>query len=45
MLILYDLTPENIYESYAETLCWYREMLSDDGEEPQDDAGAGAREA
>ncbi|MDR1246057.1 MAG: HDOD domain-containing protein [Clostridiales Family XIII bacterium] len=32
LLILYDLTPEDIYETYVETLCWYRDMLSDDEE-------------
>jgi EAL and modified HD-GYP domain-containing signal transduction protein len=30
MLILYDLTAETVYDSYAETLCWYRDMLSDE---------------
>jgi EAL and modified HD-GYP domain-containing signal transduction protein len=40
ILIIYDLTPETIYETYAETLCWYRDMLADDSEEtPDADSG------
>jgi EAL and modified HD-GYP domain-containing signal transduction protein len=30
LLILHDLTTESIYETYVETLCWYRDMLSED---------------
>jgi EAL and modified HD-GYP domain-containing signal transduction protein len=36
MLILHDLTPEIIYNAYVETLCWYRDMLSDDVRESED---------
>ncbi|MDR1573384.1 MAG: HDOD domain-containing protein [Clostridiales Family XIII bacterium] len=35
MLILRDLTAEAVYDTYVETLCWYRDMLSED---PDDDA-------
>jgi EAL and modified HD-GYP domain-containing signal transduction protein len=42
LLILYDLTPEVIYSAYVETLCWYRDMLTDDvtGENEEDEATA-----
>jgi EAL and modified HD-GYP domain-containing signal transduction protein len=39
ILILYDLTTETIYETYVETLCWYRDLLSEDEEEEDEDAG------
>ena len=35
MLILHDLTPEKIYDAYVETLCWYRDMLSEDAGESE----------
>ncbi|MDR0425286.1 MAG: HDOD domain-containing protein [Clostridiales Family XIII bacterium] len=28
MLILYDLSTEDIYSAYVEALCWYRDMVS-----------------
>jgi EAL and modified HD-GYP domain-containing signal transduction protein len=33
MLILHDLTTETIYDAYVETLCWYRDMLSDESDD------------
>jgi EAL and modified HD-GYP domain-containing signal transduction protein len=45
ILILHDLTTETIYETYVETLCWYRDLLSDDEEgEDAGDADAGPAE-
>jgi EAL and modified HD-GYP domain-containing signal transduction protein len=32
MLIIHDLIPETICDIYTETLCWYRDMFSDDAE-------------
>jgi EAL and modified HD-GYP domain-containing signal transduction protein len=32
LLIIHDLTPEMICDIYTETLCWYRDMFSDDAE-------------
>jgi len=29
MLIVYDLSLEDIYQSYIDALCWYRDLLSD----------------
>jgi EAL and modified HD-GYP domain-containing signal transduction protein len=37
LLIIHDLTTETIYETYVETLCWYRDLLSDDIEESRDE--------
>jgi EAL and modified HD-GYP domain-containing signal transduction protein len=39
LLIIHDLSAETIYESYVETLCWYRDLLRDDAEESPDDDG------
>jgi EAL and modified HD-GYP domain-containing signal transduction protein len=36
MLILYDLSTEDIYSAYVEALCWYRDMLR--GDEDEDDS-------
>jgi EAL and modified HD-GYP domain-containing signal transduction protein len=43
MLILYDLTPEVIYDAYVESLCWYRDMLTGDmtGEDEEGETAAG----
>ncbi|MDR3294443.1 MAG: HDOD domain-containing protein, partial [Clostridiales Family XIII bacterium] len=44
MLILHDLTTEDIYGAYVEALCWYRDMLAGDDDEFQkaeEDGGLG----
>jgi EAL and modified HD-GYP domain-containing signal transduction protein len=45
MLIMHDLSTEDIYDAYVDALCWYRDMLGDDGGEAEAAAGAGGAEA